>query len=98
VRASVLAGTASPVASARRRLSALAETVAGVCVSAACYGSTKYIGIIAFVVTELEFRNVQRHILFAHLVERADDATLEDGPEAFKRVGVYGSNDVLAFS
>jgi hypothetical protein len=47
------------------------------------------------VVTELKFRNVQRHIFGADLVERADNAALEDRPEAFNRIGVHRADDVL---
>jgi hypothetical protein len=39
-------------------------------------------------IAELEFRNVERHIFGAHLVEASDDAALEDRPEAFNRVRV----------
>src|ERR1700686_4863202 len=49
----------------------------------------------AVVVSELKFRDVQRHILAADLVERADDATLEDRPEALNRLGVDGTDNVL---
>lgn len=40
------------------------------------------------VISELKLRDVERQIPLAHLVERADDAGLENGPEAFNRVGV----------
>jgi len=40
------------------------------------------------IITELELRNIERHIFAAHFVERADDAALEDRPEAFNRVRV----------
>jgi hypothetical protein len=38
--------------------------------------------IEAVVVAELKFGDVERHIFGADLVERADDAALEDAPEA----------------
>ena len=52
------------------------------------------IRIEAIVVAELEFRNVQRHIFGADLVERADDAALEDRPEAFNRIRVDRADNV----
>src|SRR5258708_36937120 len=51
--------------------------------------------VLAVVVPELKLRDVQRQILLADLVERADDATLEDRPEAFNRVRVHRSDNVL---
>src|SRR6266540_4961038 len=48
--------------------------------------------ILAVIVAELKFRNIQRHIFAADFVERADDAALEDRPEAFDRVGMYGAD------
>jgi hypothetical protein len=53
------------------------------------------VGIRPIVISELKLRNVQRHVFGAHLVERADHATLEDRPEAFNRVGVDGADNVL---
>jgi len=54
------------------------------------------IGVHAVVVAELKFRDVQRKVLVAHLVERADYAALKDAPKTFNRVGVNRTNDVLA--
>jgi hypothetical protein len=42
----------------------------------------KHIWIEPIVMSELKLRDVQRNIFGAHLVESADDATLEDRPEA----------------
>jgi hypothetical protein len=53
------------------------------------------IGIAAVVVAELKFRDVERHVFLADLVERADDATFEDAPEALNRVCVNGTDNVL---
>lgn len=41
------------------------------------------IRVEAIVITELELGHIEGHILFAHLVESADNAALEDRPEAF---------------
>jgi hypothetical protein len=38
--------------------------------------------IEAVVISELKFRDVQRHVFGAHLVERAHHAALEDRPKA----------------
>ncbi len=48
------------------------------------------------VIAELEFCDVQRQILGADLVERADDTALKDAPETFNRLGVNGTDDVLS--
>jgi hypothetical protein len=45
------------------------------------------------VIAKLKFRDVQRHILAADLVERADDTALEDAPEAFNRLSVNCADD-----
>ena len=65
------------------------------CASAPCYGFSKDIGVVPVVVAELEFGDVQRQIFAADLVEGADDAALEDRPEAFNRVRVDRADDVL---
>jgi hypothetical protein len=46
------------------------------------------------VVAELKFRDVQRHIFGADLVERTHDTALENRPEAFNRIGVDRADDV----
>jgi len=48
------------------------------------------------IVPELEFRNIERHIFPADLVERADHAPLEYRPEAFNRVRVDRADNVFA--
>jgi hypothetical protein len=53
------------------------------------------IRVVAIVVPELKFRNVERHVFAAHLVERANDAEFEDRPEAFNRVRVNRADDIL---
>ncbi len=52
--------------------------------------------VLPVVVTELEFRDIQRHVFGAHLVERAHHAALEDRPEAFDCLSVDRADDVLA--
>jgi hypothetical protein len=56
---------------------------------------SKDIRILPIVVAELEFSNIERHVLGAHLVERADNPAFKDRPEAFNRVGMNGADDIL---
>ena len=44
--------------------------------------------VVPVVVAPLQFFQVAVHVLGAHLVERADDGTLEEAPHAFEAVGV----------
>jgi hypothetical protein len=53
--------------------------------------------VLPVVISELEFRNIERHIFAAHFVERADYAALEDRPEAFNGLSVNCSYDILTF-
>jgi hypothetical protein len=57
---------------------------------------SKYIVIISVVISELELSDVKMQILPADLVEGSDNSTLQDRPEAFNRVGVNRTDDVLA--
>ena len=45
--------------------------------------------VLAVVVSELKLRNVEREVLLAHLVERADHAALHQRPEAFNGLSYY---------
>src|SRR5260370_38075227 len=83
--------------SARWPLSLLAETATSACVSAASYRSREDIGIVAVIVAELEFGDVERQILFADLMERPDHATLDERPETVDRLSVNCADDVLFF-
>jgi hypothetical protein len=51
--------------------------------------------IAPIVIAELELGDIEGHVLAAHLVEGADNAALEDRPEALNRVGVNRADDVL---
>jgi hypothetical protein len=59
------------------------------------YRFSENIGIKAIVIAELEFRDVQREVFGADLVERADNAPLEDRPEAFNGLSVDGAANIL---
>ena len=80
-----------------RRLS-LAETVASDRVSADCYRRSEDIGVMAVVVPELKFSDVERQGFLADLVIAANDPALEDAPKAFNCVGMDSSDDVFASS
>jgi hypothetical protein len=51
--------------------------------------------IKASIIPELELCNVKMQVLFAHVVEGADDTALEDASETFNRLGMNSTNDVL---
>jgi hypothetical protein len=52
--------------------------------------------IFSVVVTELEFRNIQRHVFAADLVECPDNTALKDRPEALDCLSVNRTDDILA--
>jgi hypothetical protein len=64
--------------------------------SATCYGRAEDVDVLPVIVPELEFGDIQGHIFPADLVERADDAALEDRPEALNRVRMNRADDVFA--
>src|ERR1700682_3697120 len=71
-----------------RRLSARTETLPSTCgigdaFSASADRLAEDVLILAIIVTELKFGDVERQIFGADLVESADNAALEDRPEAF---------------
>ncbi len=86
---------ATPIAAVCWPLSSLAETVTSDHASAACYRRLKHVGVHAVVVAELKFRDVEWQIFGADFVERADNAALEDRPEALNRVRVNRADDVF---
>ena len=51
--------------------------------------------VLAVVIPELEFSDIERHVFAAHFVERPDHAALEDRPEALNGVGMDRADDVL---
>lgn len=55
------------------------------------------VGIIPIIVPELELSNIERQVFLADLVVGADNATLEDAPKAFNRIGVDRTDDIVAF-
>jgi hypothetical protein len=67
-------------------------------ISTSPYCRFEDIGVLSVVVPELKFRDVEREIFAAHLMEAPDNAALEDAPEAFNRVGVDCADHVFADS
>ena len=53
------------------------------------------VGVMPIIVAELKLRDVQRQVLFAHVVERTDHAAFEDAPKALNRVGMNCTHDVI---
>jgi hypothetical protein len=65
------------------RMSQEPEAVASSCASVSCYRHSEDIGVVAIVIFELTFRDVERQVFCSHLVVRANDAAFEQAPEAF---------------
>jgi hypothetical protein len=53
--------------------------------------------VLAIIVTELEFSNIERKVLFADFVEAPHNTTLDQRPEALDCLRVNRADDVLAF-
>ena len=53
-----------------------------------CYSGAEDLGVLSIVVAELKFRNVERQVFLAHLVEHTDHAALQDRPNPSNRVCV----------
>lgn len=66
------------------------------CASACCYGSAEDVGVLPIVVTPLEFRDVERQILGADVVEAAHDAALQQRPEAINGLRVDDAAHIFA--
>jgi hypothetical protein len=65
-------------------------------ISASLDRRSEDVRVLPIVIAELELGDIQRHIFPAHFVERADDAALEDRPEAFDGLSVDCADDILA--
>src|SRR5579863_3504026 len=63
--------------------------------STSAYRCPENVRILAVIIAELELRNIERQILFADLMERADHAALNQRPEALNRVGVNCADNVF---
>lgn len=84
------------IVQARWRRSQIAETFASVRVSAPCYSFAEYVGFFPIVESELELRQVERQVLLAYVVIRADDSTFQQRPERINALSVNLSAHILA--
>jgi hypothetical protein len=67
------------------------------CVSAPRYCGLENVVVHPIVVPELEFRDVQRQIFAADLVEAAHDTAFQERPKAIDRLGVNHAVNILLF-
>jgi hypothetical protein len=58
----------------------------------------EYVGVSPIVVAELEFRDIEREIFLAHLVECPDHTALNQRPKAFDGVRVNRADNIPAAS
>lgn len=65
-------------------------------ISASLNRRAENVRIEAVIIAELKLRNVQRQMLLADFVERADDTALEDAPKPFNRVRVNCADHVAS--
>jgi hypothetical protein len=56
---------------------------------------SKNVRVHAVIISELKFRDVQRHIFGADLVKAANNTAFEDAPKALNRVGVIRPDNIL---
>lgn len=66
--------------------------------SASCHGVAENVWILAIVVTELKFGQVERQVLFADVMISADDSALEQAPKVFQVIGVDLTTHVFPFA
>ena len=65
------------------------------CVDDSFHGVTEDMGIVAVVESPLQFFEVTVQMLDAHLVEGADNGTLEQAPHTLNAVGMYVTDNPL---
>src|SRR6266566_1905342 len=80
---------------ALRRQSRLPEGFSLISVLTSADRLPEDVRVLAVVVAEAKFRNVQGHIFARNLVENDDNAALEDAPEAFNRLRVDRADHVI---
>jgi len=66
------------------------------CGSAPCYSRPEDVRILAIVIPELKFGNVQWQVFGGNLVVGAHDAAFDEAPEAFNRIRMDGADNVFA--
>lgn len=75
-----------------------AEADASVPTSASCYHVKKDIRILAIVEAILKLRQIERQVLLAQVVVRADHSALEQRPERFDGLRMnFAPNEFIAF-
>src|SRR5664279_6226114 len=52
--------------------------------------------VLVVIIAKLELGNIERHVVPAHFVERADHSALEDGPEAFDGLSMDFADNILS--
>jgi hypothetical protein len=82
----------------RSSLGILAENALPAASSASCDYFLEDIGIVSVVVTERKFREIEREIFFAHMVEAPHDATLEQAPETINAPRMDQPAHILALT
>jgi hypothetical protein len=87
---------AIPIVPARWRALACSEAHASYYASAASYGFSKDVRVLAVVEPELKLREVQRQIFLADVMIGANNAALQQAPEVFQIVGMDFAAHVLA--
>jgi hypothetical protein len=79
----------------RWRALVCSEAPASYCASAASYRLSKDVFVVPIVESELELREVQRQIFFAHVVISADNSALQERPEILDVVRMYFAAYIL---
>src|SRR5438445_3371033 len=75
-----------------------AERAAGPTCSASSYERPKHVGIVAVIMPEGEFVDVERQVFFRNVMERPHDAALQERPELIEVRGVDVPADVLTLA
>jgi len=82
----------------RSRRSQIAERFASNCPSASCCRFAENVGVLSVVKSELKLREVQRQILPADVVVRADDSAFRQCLESFDNVRVNNAAHVYVIA
>src|SRR5260370_37118678 len=80
----------------RWRALACSEASASYYASAASYGFSKDVGVLAVVKTELKLREVQRQIFLADVMIGSNHSALEQAPKVFQIVSMHFAAHILA--
>jgi Leucine-rich repeat (LRR) protein len=61
------------------------------------YRRSENVSVLPIVISDLELGNIERKIFAAYLVERAGDASLDNGPKAFDSLSMHRADKILLF-